>query len=182
MSSSSNSNKKKTGSVNRLSRRPSRRVSISLNQLLGNTLEDATENSTNIKRKRKANARRSTINLRALKEGVTLKNEKKSIIIDPQDVVATVKILEEDLVGDDSDVNNTTNDCDSKPHPSTSSNTGKQAIETSINTKIGDISSGKPSEQINFINPLLKQQLPTSNPPGSPPDKRDAEPVDFKIV
>ena len=130
MSLSSNSNKKKAGSAKRLSRRPSRRVSISLNQLLGNNLEDATENGTNIKKKRKTNARRSTVNLRALKEDVALKNEKEYVVIHPQDVVETVKILEEDLVGEGSYVNDNTNE-----HQSVSSYTGKQAMKTSIDKK-----------------------------------------------
>jgi hypothetical protein len=203
MHSSSNSNKKKAGSAKRLSRRPSRRVSISLNQLLGNSLEGATENGTNSKKKRKANARRSTVNLRALKEGVALKNEKEAVVIDPQDVVETVKILEdvtlknekefvvidpqdvvetvnildEDLVGEGSNVNDT-NDCDNKLHQSVSSYTAKQAIKTSIDKKTSDTSSDKPSEQIDFINPLLQPQAPSSTP-GCSPDKRDAEPVEF---
>ena len=128
---SSNKRNRVSGKTKRLPRRPSRRVSISLNSLLGNDNNNNNNNDNsevvtqdeekkvevnNNKKRRmdkkksnKSNTRRSTIRLDTLKESIASKKNNAVVNKEPEDVVKTVQNVDEDLFDETLYVNNKAN-------------------------------------------------------------------------
>ena len=127
---SSNKRNRVSGKTKRLPRRPSRRVSISLNSLLGNDNNNNNNDNSEVvtqdeekkvgvnnnkkrrmdkKKSNKSNTRRSTIRLDTLKESIASKKNNAVVNKEPEDVVKTVQNVNEDLFDETLYVNNKAN-------------------------------------------------------------------------